>query len=379
MDSPTITIRAWPSAAHERWPKVKWIFMIRHGESAWNVAEKDPVREMRQLVTKMDHFLSAKGREQASELALKIESWLNATARQSDTSFSTASEDTKMHQDFLEAEAIFASPLARALQTALLCLRTHPTAQNDGLKLRSELREVKSYWGRDTQSKSRHHEIVERSFENFKKNGLDIDALQEIQVDTGNTRHEWWDTGLEHPESLNTRTREILTQVKLSPHSKVIMVTHSILVKQLIISHAFRDGSVQPPLVQQLMKTKLPNCGVLAMRANFNLDVDCCIDKVALLFDTQLPHEGPGDRTFMNTPSSAFSSPSVSAQLGHPLGSSPFASAPLSTSASELQLRVMGTDPALSGVSGGGRDSMFEEPRTGGSTNLLRPPASAQS
>lgn len=305
-DLSTISIRTWPSSVHEQWPKVKWIFLIRHGESAWNVAEKDPLRGIGTLVGKIDHFLSDRGCAQASELSEKI-SCFNSGTQTFSAVYESSEEGNVLHQSFAEAEVILVSPLARALQTALLCLQSHRTALRDGLKLRSELREVKSYWGRDTQSKSRHHEILERCFEDFKKKGVDVDVLQDIQVDTGNTRHEWWDASMEHPETLHTRTRELLTQVKLRSHRKVIMVTHSILIKHIIRAHMCPGN--QTPLAAALTKTKLPNCGVLAIRANFQEDVDCCIDRVHLLFDTPLAAEGPGDPTFQT------SDPSLNGQV----------------------------------------------------------------
>lgn len=87
-------------------------------------------------------------------------------------------------QEFLGADALFVSPLTRAIQTALLVLADHPTLKEKGLTLLRNLREIKKLGGFDTVGKAFGEEVAVRvQAEMTKVLGL-VEARQVCKVPT---------------------------------------------------------------------------------------------------------------------------------------------------------------------------------------------------
>ncbi|KAJ1448562.1 histidine phosphatase superfamily [Pelagophyceae sp. CCMP2097] len=105
----------------------KIVYVIRHGESQWNTAQKrkDPLAMFGQF----DHALTMRGVEQAEGLRSRIRS---------------ASRYSKARIELERAGIIYCSPLTRALQTALISLAAHPALRSDraGVVLIPECREL---------------------------------------------------------------------------------------------------------------------------------------------------------------------------------------------------------------------------------------------
>ncbi len=105
-------------------PNEKTFFIIRHGESKWNLAQS------KMNLTGMinyDHSLTLKGIEQAKSV--------NASWKEAKSSGLKGNSDTKKYVDlFINATQVYASPLTRASQTALFVMEDHP-ALNKGLTL----------------------------------------------------------------------------------------------------------------------------------------------------------------------------------------------------------------------------------------------------
>merc|ERR1719401_131299 len=113
-----------------------------------------------------------------------------------------------VYEQFLATDAIFASPLTRAVETALVTLQHHPLSAKKGITLRSELREVKSsIGGRDTVGQYQGDEIEPHVHEEleamFSGNGpvaRFLDAASNLKrsllipIYPNNTFHEWWDS-----------------------------------------------------------------------------------------------------------------------------------------------------------------------------------------
>ena len=89
------------------------LYLVRHGESAWNEAKRE-----KNVLAMMsyDHPLTMRGTQQAEALR---DRWLSEAT---DTEQKTLPEV----REFVEAGAIFSSPLTRALQTAAVALAGHP-------------------------------------------------------------------------------------------------------------------------------------------------------------------------------------------------------------------------------------------------------------
>jgi phosphohistidine phosphatase SixA len=153
-------------------PFVRWVFLIRHGESAWNKAEQD--WSFHKMLNR-NHPLSKKGVQQAEEVAALIAMAVvqgerdvtrlagdNGAARVAYARQEKALPTHDAYNALAGIGRIYASPLTRATQTALVTLQHHPKLASHGLTLRSNLREVKNWFGLDTTGTSRGYDIKQR-------------------------------------------------------------------------------------------------------------------------------------------------------------------------------------------------------------------------
>merc|ERR1712166_18544 len=135
-------------------PQRKTVYLIRHGESVWNQAQKDKnVGDMLDF----DHPLNKTGIDQAQKLR---QSWQEAA--EAARGGAQGLEGGKL-DGFLEADAIYSSPLSRALQTALVGLKDLPVAEREGLTLWRSIREIKGIGGLDCVGEAVGVEIAHRS------------------------------------------------------------------------------------------------------------------------------------------------------------------------------------------------------------------------
>ena len=98
-----------------------------------------------------DHPLSKEGVDQALRAnrawlkeKLMVELRREAAAKAGGTATADTARATQWVSDFMGASRIYASPLTRALQTALLVLWRHPVLKSRGLTLLSAAREIKN-------------------------------------------------------------------------------------------------------------------------------------------------------------------------------------------------------------------------------------------
>lgn len=305
----SVTFRAFPASVHQSWPVVKWLFLVRHGESAWNEAERN-----RDLGTMLDtdHTLSTNGVAQCLALDQKIWERLSAGPRRGTLEAAqfgaspgppqTDGDDVpgRVYDIFFGAERIFASPLTRALQTALLTMQRHPRALRDGIELRHEVREVKNLTGLDTVSHSQGSQIPKRAKSQLPKL-LDthfgspwgvqevLHRVQSIRVDPCNTEHEWWTGVRDSAAEVRGRTDEFLSQMKLSPYRSNVIVGHSLFFREVCGTYLAEQWCDQhPDLAAKLRGHKMPNCGVVALRVDFARPMECCVTEAHLLFGTEL-------------------------------------------------------------------------------------------
>lgn len=122
-----VKLRRVPSA--ERAPaQRKGFFLVRHGESKWNEAQRD--RDVGTMMA-FDHGLTAAGVQQALTLNKQ---WKAAVAalQANDAApdpAAVAPADAPYVRHFAGADKAFSSPLTRAIETALLVLRGHATVE----------------------------------------------------------------------------------------------------------------------------------------------------------------------------------------------------------------------------------------------------------
>mmetsp|Transcript_76675 Transcript_76675/g.151692 ORF Transcript_76675/g.151692 Transcript_76675/m.151692 type:complete len:490 (+) Transcript_76675:46-1515(+) len=321
-DDCLLSFRVHEGDAIKSWPVEKWIFLVRHGESKWNIAqEKHDVIGMAKSV---DHGLSCKGLDQASSLAGKI------LAARDQITLNAARGWVGQHGDapswaydkFFAAEAILASPLTRAIQTAVVAMQHHPLVSRFPIRLRSEIREIKNVGGLDTIGQFKgdailphlKKELTDLYTEAAETEGHSMRDLEQaclgrkqshgkgesaadaiarvnsIRVDTNNTNDEWWTSVKEDEHDAKDRVAEFLVQMKLCPCENVIAVGHSHFIRHLCRHFlAPRCHQVYPQESKLLGKHTLGNCGVLAVKADFSLPVDNCITDLYLMLGSELP------------------------------------------------------------------------------------------
>lgn len=111
-------------------PKVKTFFIIRHGESKWNEGQAHHnIVEM----LDHDHSLTRKGIDQAASLNLRLKEYLRQS--EIDSVDGTGNSDYTFISKLKKATRVYASPLTRAVQTALVATEGHPALQAKGLTL----------------------------------------------------------------------------------------------------------------------------------------------------------------------------------------------------------------------------------------------------
>jgi len=120
------------------------VIFVRHGQSKWNLAKEQ--WRIWQMAKRRNHPLSSVGRRQCEVLRRQI-------------------EDAK---DFPRIEVIFSSPLARAIETAILVfpnyLRGRAGTRRLSLVLLPHAREKLNLGGLDSQSSVAGTDIVDAAF-----------------------------------------------------------------------------------------------------------------------------------------------------------------------------------------------------------------------
>ena len=105
---------------------VKDFFLIRHGESEWNEAKRNG--NLLGLAGSYDHPLNLEGMKQAMELQRR---WSSEGSENGEDGWWEAVKKKAEHQElarkFEQVETVLSSPMTRAVQTALLACRNHPT------------------------------------------------------------------------------------------------------------------------------------------------------------------------------------------------------------------------------------------------------------
>ena len=291
-------------------PFVRWVFLIRHGESAWNKAKTTHAFH---TMLDRNHPLSDEGVNQAERLASLIMAVVHgerdveklAGEHGVESVREAAKRNAPPTSEAYEALAgigvVYASPLTRATQTALITLQHHPHLANHGIVLRSNLREVKNWFGLDTTGTSRGERIAHH----VEKSTKDVvgplrrawsERVCSPKVDHGDATDIWWNDIKEFQTDVRNRMDEVLTMLKFdlcgyggaSP-ANAVLVGHSLFFRNLVgknLSKEFEDS--RPEFAKLLKKEKLPNCGVIALKMDFHKPVDQCIVDAQLLFDTRM-------------------------------------------------------------------------------------------
>lgn len=252
----------------------KSVFLIRHGESKWNEAQ-----EHKNIAGMMhfDHGLNKQGIEQAQSLNSK---WKQCAA---------TGQQSEAERRFMNADAVFSSPLTRAASTALVSLQGHPCIVNKGVMLLRTAREIKNLGGLDTVGKKFGPEIAVRvqqqlgdvlgegQFEQFR-----------VPIDPYDAMSEWW-TPVNQRDSdseMRLHYHDFFATLQYFHGENFIVVGHSLFFQKLcqwFFERVFRKTEFG----RQCRKNKLSNAACLHVQVDFT-SVPPVITGAELLFETTL-------------------------------------------------------------------------------------------
>lgn len=266
------------------------VYFIRHAESVWNHAQSN--NNFYEMLKAKDHPLSKLGRDQAEALSKRIRS-----AGEAET-------ETKACP-ILHPEAIYVSPLTRAVQTAVIALQPifELGRKSCDIIFMASAREKQNFGGLDTKSSTVGADVVQRALNETRilyegsENKSIVESFRSLRFDIEEVQEQWWHSkAKESHTQLEGRLNEFLSQLLYSPHKSVIVVGHSHFFRavfQRYLSSAFCER--QPRFAERLKTWKLMNCGVARVELDPSLIPDYPIADVELILGTDMlpPKRGP--------------------------------------------------------------------------------------
>jgi broad specificity phosphatase PhoE len=210
------------------------VFLLRHGESFYNAGGPD--KHIPFLARKYkDAPLTEKGLHEAQSVAEKLEALLNGTHAPG------TPEEEALVALTESGGCAFASPLTRAVQTALVALgplfRRRPELR---LVLDPNLRESVDTVHWDSVGDSHLEDIKRKAMTKLGELGVAgrsaAEAASSVIVDASATSGQWWSTSEESHEDLNCRITAFLHTVRTSTCPVAVLAGHSSLFRD-----TFRD------------------------------------------------------------------------------------------------------------------------------------------
>jgi len=260
------------------------VFFVRHGESVWNKAQEQ--LQLDEMVSTTDHPLSAKGRAQAESLSQRI---ANAAAR--------AKPELAA---LLRPEAVYVSPLTRAIQTAVIALGPAMTQANANVFLMANAREKQNFGGLDSRPAMTGIGVLQRSLDELKAlyqgdEAEIIETFNQLHFDVRDVEGIWWEEAAsENKDQLQVRMDEFMSQLLYSPHQSVVVVGHSHFFRAVFrryLSAEFKDQNSK--LANEITIQKLMNCGVARLELDPTRGVEGePIMNVQLVLQTTLSSDG---------------------------------------------------------------------------------------
>lgn len=289
-------VRALPAGKRH-----KRIFLVRHGESSWNEAQAR--KDLPSLIGQHDHPLTMAGFKQARALRDAI---LSAQC-------SGAAVPLAVRQ-LLGVTAVWASPLTRALQTAMVSMQPLTVSKccqpPKPISLRVNARERQKLGSADCTGVATNDECGVRAAQQLQQlvtSGITAGpvsatlgrairyfftsssdeslaandraeaaeaarAAAASSLDVTEVQRRWWLSGAEDLAALDGRIATLLEQVEHSPDDSIVIVGHSHFFRQLFRNHlssALRSNS--PALASTLCDAKLTHCAVACCDVNFAL------------------------------------------------------------------------------------------------------------
>jgi hypothetical protein len=195
---------------------------------------------------------------------------------------------------FLHADAIYSSPLTRALETAVLSMDGHRALLASGISLYSVIREVKRLGGFDTVGVEYGEGILKRLRAELSQIMMDekkIHSLLTFPIDINDADQPWWTplTSRDSSADQQERVREFMTFARYCDSKLPVFVGHSLFFKAFYskrISNELLNN--RKSLSENLKCFRLSNASMLAVTVQFiekeNGQVDSMIIDADLIF-----------------------------------------------------------------------------------------------
>lgn len=242
---------------------LKVVFIVRHGESEWNVAQRS--KNVVKMFGRFDHGLTEEGANQAERLRQRLR-----LARR-----------TELGTEFASARTVYCSPLTRAIHTALIALAGH-SALKKGIELSADLRELcYPVAGFDSMRRVPAQTSMRRARRAIGprlslpiERGLGLLSDTEDSFLLGETRR-----------AASKRIARVVFDMLCRDEHTAVVVGHSLFFKALIANFADAAVLAISPDAKRLASHKLPNAGVARLVLNCSkprfpiVAVDQCFDE----------------------------------------------------------------------------------------------------
>jgi len=288
-------------------PRTVSLILVRHGESRWNEAKSD--QNYSAMVSKRDHPLTPVGVGQARALNDKWRRALSRDFGERPLPFLELDEsgylgDRDDAERLERVDVVWASPLTRALQTALIGFHGFPPLRS--LALHASCREVKNVGGFDSVGlETGSYNILQRCEKKLAEAVGHQDAAAHIcnglACDARDAAGEWWlpSERREGKRAVDRRAAEFLREVQyetLEGHCKApLVVSHSHFIRGLF--KRYRDAA--DVTTKPFSVKKLANCGVVAVDVVFDDATGGApsMRNPRLLFGSALEGDGESDES----------------------------------------------------------------------------------
>jgi broad specificity phosphatase PhoE len=239
----------------------KTVLFIRHAESAWNRAIRR--RDALALGAALDAPLTPDGYAQARALQCA----LRAAVQGGDASGTSA-----VLRSLAAVDAIWASPLARALQTALVGLL--PVYEGEecrvALQLKPVARERKTF-GWDTIGGARGERCRSRACAKLARLAPaaptceELAAMRAVACDAREASRSWWTRTWESRARTRRRAHQLVAALLSTGDCAVVVVSHSNFMREVFSTFLVDAAADEPAGLAQLLRTsKVPNCSVIS-------------------------------------------------------------------------------------------------------------------
>ena len=191
---------------------------------------------------------------------------------------------------FIKSSTIYASPLTRAIQTAIIALEHHPAGKSNGITLYSPMREFKTRGGLDTVGVACGETAIRsRIVEELTKH-ISHERARELMgshyMNAADVVHPWWTpvSSYDDKQDKEERMREFANFIRYCDEASPIFVGHSLFFKTFcnrrISTYLARN---RPALVANMRRYKLGNAVLMAITlvfTNSNTGNGCCDGKI---------------------------------------------------------------------------------------------------